>query len=463
MTRAGQEAYVEAVAAQQRASDPDVSAFVDANAGAGKTAVLTARVARLLLAGAAPAKVLCITYTRAAAAEMAARLLKLLGEWALADDRRLSESLNELEGAPGKARSAGELARARGLFARALETPGGLKIQTIHSFCETVLRRFPLETGAGPGFSVLDETESSALARAALRAVSAMAVEDPAVGDSLDRLMRLQEPDKIALLLIGQLLSRQKLGDALAHAGGWAALKNDCPRRFDVAADDTPDSIRDAALAAIGDAAVARLQAAFRAGAKVCQGYASDELAEFLTPNVSTDRFALLVRVFLKADGQSRTNKFPDAGVKAAHPWAEQSCRDLSARLQAAAERAHAAGNCADTIALLTLLEEASGAYARLKQARAGLDYDDLISKTRALFRSGRNAWVQYKLDQGVDHILLDEGQDTSPAQWDVIEGPLQEFIAGEGALKIGVHSGLHGEHEHDQADHGDRQARPET
>ncbi|MEO0878928.1 MAG: UvrD-helicase domain-containing protein, partial [Pseudomonadota bacterium] len=157
-------AFHQAVKAQRRAADPAQSAMVAANAGSGKTRVLTDRVARLLLNGAAPDRILCITYTKAAAAEMAHRLFELLGAWALADDDTLTEKLNALEGADNTQRAPRELARARKLFARALETPGGLKIQTIHSFCENVLKRFPLEAGAPPGFSVLDEREAKALA-----------------------------------------------------------------------------------------------------------------------------------------------------------------------------------------------------------------------------------------------------------------------------------------------------------
>ena len=148
MSAASDPALDAANSKQRRASDPALSVFVAANAGAGKTKVLTERVARLLLNGVSPSRIHCITYTKAAAAEMADRLFKLLGRWALAEDATLSAELIELEGAA----RIHDFAKARRLFARALDAPGGLKIETIHAFCESVLKRFPLEARVSPGF-----------------------------------------------------------------------------------------------------------------------------------------------------------------------------------------------------------------------------------------------------------------------------------------------------------------------
>ena len=147
---------------QQRAADPDLSAFVTANAGSGKTKTLIDRVARLLLADVKPEAILCVTYTKAAAAEMQRRLFGLLGDWSVLPDAELARELAALQDRPVQ-----DLSNARSLFAKALETPGGLKIQTIHAFCEKLLRRFPLEAGVSPGFRVLDDAASAAVAAVA--------------------------------------------------------------------------------------------------------------------------------------------------------------------------------------------------------------------------------------------------------------------------------------------------------
>src|ERR1700712_2791693 len=165
---------------QRAAADPAISAFVTANAGSGKTKTLIDRVARLLLAGVDPEKVLCVTYTKAAAAEMQRRLFGRLGDWSVMSDDALTRELVNLEG-PYSLRDSGgfdarRLSEARALFARALETPGGLKIQTIHAFCEKLLRRFPLEAGVSPGFRVMDDAAAAAIADAARKAVARRAL-----------------------------------------------------------------------------------------------------------------------------------------------------------------------------------------------------------------------------------------------------------------------------------------------
>ena len=151
---------------QRIAADPTISAFVTANAGSGKTKTLIDRVARLLLAGVEPQAILCVTYTKAAAAEMQRRLFDRLGKWSVTSDADLSAELVKLVGEADARYDAKSLSDARALFAKALETPGGLKIQTIHAFCEKLLRRFPLEAGISPGFRVMDDPAAALILRA---------------------------------------------------------------------------------------------------------------------------------------------------------------------------------------------------------------------------------------------------------------------------------------------------------
>ena len=169
---------------QRRASDPRVSAWVSANAGAGKTKVLTDRVLRLLLAGSPPGRILCLTFTKAAAATMAIRVFERLGKWVTLDDAKLAEDLEKLEGArPSRER----LRLARRLFARAVETPGGLKIETIHAFCERILHLVPFEANVPARFAVLDESQTDEMLAQATSNVMADAASGnfPALAEAL--------------------------------------------------------------------------------------------------------------------------------------------------------------------------------------------------------------------------------------------------------------------------------------
>ncbi|MCB9955161.1 MAG: double-strand break repair helicase AddA [Parvularculaceae bacterium] len=433
MSAERQAALEETTRAQRNAADPVNSAFVAANAGSGKTRVLTDRVARLLLAGAQPDRIVCITFTKAAAAEMASRLFEMLGEWALADDARLSEALGKLEGK--RKRDAENLARARRLFARALETPGGLKIQTIHSFCERILKRFPLEAGAAPDFSVIEESDAQALAKAALLDVATDAREN----DTRRAFRRLSErfaPDALRDLLIAGVTSRLSLSATLQSAGGWGELINETAQMLGVAKGEDSASIRQSFMAALKRTDIERAYEAIMNGGKQAKERAGLPLADYLSASDDEARWAALVRLFLTS-GNPRKD-IGDKATDAADPWARPFLKDKQEAFVAARDHANAADNFADTAAYLTVLRALWESYEHKKAARAALDYDDLISKTRALFRTREeSAWVLYKLDQGLEHILLDEAQDTSPAQWDVIEGPLAEFFSGEGAREI--------------------------
>ena len=145
---------------QRPAVDPGASVWVAASAGTGKTSVLTDRVLALLLAGTPPTRILCLTFTKAAAAEMANRISERLGRWAIAPDDELAHDLGGLTGCTAQGDA---IERARRLFARVVDAPGGLRIETIHAFCQSILRRFPIEAGVVPHFQVMDERSATEL------------------------------------------------------------------------------------------------------------------------------------------------------------------------------------------------------------------------------------------------------------------------------------------------------------
>lgn len=414
---------------QRLAADPFLSAFVSANAGSGKTRVLTNRVARLLLAGAEPSTILCITFTKAAAAEMSDRLFKLLGQWALAGDAELQKALVELDG-DERIRSADNLARARRLFARALETPGGLKIQTIHSFCESVLKRFPLEAGVPPGFAVIEEAEADELSEEAI-AIAARD-KDAGVNAAFRHLLQKMSGDQLRDMLAGAFAKRRKF--ARATSVGWAPLGDEVADVLGVGKSDSAAALTASLLRGIDDARLKRMLEVCEEVGGQQKKYFSQPLHHYFSAATDLDRLSALTGLFLTGKGEARKS-FATGATKALDPGLEEFMQGAQAQFIRALGKIRAAEAVEDTRAFFTLVERCFATYAKLKAERAALDFDDLIAHTRALFQSDGGAqWVLYKLDMGLAHILLDEAQDTGPDAWEVIEGPLDEFFSGAGA-----------------------------
>ena len=419
-----------ATSSQQRASDPLASAWVSANAGSGKTHVLANRVIRLLLEGTDPARILCLTFTRAAAAEMANRIFDTLGQWVLLDDEALIKSIHKIS---GRVEFEGaRLAQARRLFARALETPGGLKVQTIHAFCESLLQRFPLEAGIPPGFQVLDERGSRELLSEARAA---------ALGDGRDGsesagalkivIAHLQAPDFDTVL--DEVLSKRT---EIAAAGSARDITARLRSLHGLADGDTVETIVDAVAGDGFDLEGYRAAMAEMRESSTRDKAAAERIAQALDTVDPQQRFAALQSTFLTQKLEARKDIITKSlGQK--HPGLADWLDRAKGAYEAAFERYRAAVVCRGTEAVLTVAGAVIGRYEAYKRHRALLDYDDLINKTVALFESAQAPWVLYKLDGGLDHILVDEAQDTSPDQWLVVAHIAEEFFAGEGARDL--------------------------
>ncbi|WDI32585.1 double-strand break repair helicase AddA [Hyphococcus flavus] len=422
--------FEQTVANQRIAATPSRSSFVMANAGSGKTRVLTNRVARLLLDGVDPEKILCITFTKAAAAEMADRLFSVLGDWALATDAQLMVALEELEGARNE-RAPDDLAKARRLFARALETPGGLKIQTIHSFCESVLRRFPLEAGAPPGFTVLEDADGFALINAALDRVARDAGDDPVLAAAFSQLSGERNEDQLRGLLIGAAAKGaifEQASDCETQIAQLAqALKVNPP--FDAA------RVKDQFLSALDVQDLKRAHDGLAAEGKKPQD-AAKRLAPYFSTEENSEKWLVLENFLLTSAGTPYKQLATNATDKH-DPWVKPYLQDLLTGFDDTVDNLKALKIFQDTAAHWRLTAALREQYNATKSFRAVLDFDDLILRTRALFMRAESAWVMYKLDFGIEHILLDEAQDTSPEQWSVIESLFEEFFSGAGAREV--------------------------
>lgn len=420
---------------QGRATDPAASVWVSASAGTGKTKVLTDRVLALMLNGTAPHRILCLTFTKAAAAEMANRIARDLSDWVTLDDETLAPKISALLGHPPEAR---DLTVARRLFARVLETPGGMKIQTIHAFCQSVLRRFPLEAGLAPHFDLLSDQDAFDLLDTAQEAVISRAHHDGdddlarALSVIVSRVHELRFPE----LMADVTNARDKLAHLLvAHGsvtGAVAALRAE----LELSQADTADSVLQASCsnAAIDGTGLKAAAAALSGGTKTDierGGVISEWLSK--TTEDRAGPFNTYVFAFLTTKGEVRA-KLATKAVAASHPDAVDTLHAEAERLTQVFNRLQAVEVVTATAALLTIGKAFLDEYQVRKAALARLDYDDLIQRTRALLEQpGLAAWVLFKLDGGLDHLLIDEAQDTSPDQWAVVQALTDEFFAGEG------------------------------
>ncbi|MEM1428927.1 MAG: double-strand break repair helicase AddA [Pseudomonadota bacterium] len=408
---------------QAEAADPSASTWVSANAGSGKTRVLTDRVARLLLDGAHPQRVLCLTYTKAAASEMQNRLFSRLGHWSMADDAELRQTLSVL--GVGSAEAASTLSRARRLFARAIETPGGLKIQTIHSFCASILRRFPVEAGLSPGFREMDDAAADKLQRAVL---SDLAERDPDVFADMAALV----PDEDFAPLCAAL---QRHRQAFPAQPDWRATA----RRFELTGDETEAALCDAALQGIDPATCADMAEAIGGLSSTMDKLAAHLHAAARAPTPEA-RFHALSAGLLVADRSRVRANTPTAAARRALGPSAALLDAAAVSLLETVEQVRNLGAARATQVVHRFAAAFLPAYKAAKAERALLDFDDLIERTDELLRTpGVADWVLFRLDGGIEHVLVDEAQDTSPAQWRVIDLLTREFTAGEGRRDPGA------------------------
>jgi ATP-dependent helicase/nuclease subunit A len=420
---------------QITASDPAVSAWVAANAGSGKTHVLTQRVIRLLLDGIEPGKILCITFTKAASANMANRVFDELRRWTALDDEKLDAAIRRMSDLdPDPARRA----RARRLFALALETPGGLKVQTIHAFCTRLLHQFPFEAAVAARFDVLDEaSEAQLLGETTLGVLlEATLTPDAPLGRALATAITFAADRTFKEVVNEAIRKRDVVRAWIDHGGSVDNAVTLLCETLGISSDDTLERIE-------SEMTEGPLFPSSRwaAAAKILlQGSKSDqEQAARLTNALATagsERASIYLGIFFTDKLEARQRVITKAMGKSDSELAD-CLQHEGERLRALVERRKAVTCRKRTAALITIADAVISRYQRTKDRRGLLDYDDLIDRALTLLGEDRAAWVHYKLDQGVDHVLIDEAQDTSPKQWEIIRLLTGEFFAGAGARAV--------------------------
>ncbi|MCZ8375414.1 MAG: double-strand break repair helicase AddA [Beijerinckiaceae bacterium] len=425
-----------------RATDPALHAWVAANAGSGKTSILRNRVIRLLLSGAAPDRILCLTYTKAAAAEMQNRIFEELARWVGLDEAALDEAIGAmLRPEPGPAGfTPPQLEQARTLFARAIETPGGLKIQTIHAFAERILRLFPLESGVPLNFEILDEASAQGLQEEARQAILARSIResDSPLGQAFQVLLDssgLGAFEKTLTTATGLLAGLAIRGETLPPPEGREASLR---RVLGLRPGEGPDEALQRAWDTLpSDQVLAEWQAMAR-GLNATKGRDSiiaaidgilaggapepERRFETLLDTIRTEKDLLSKQTL--SDAQRRKAPALAAGLDA-----------LIGTFRTARQLKDAFPAIDRSLALMTFAESVHGRYEALKQARNALDFNDLIGSLRRLVRSGHAGWIMMKLDASIDHVLVDEAQDTTPDMWEILKALTEEFFAGEGGV----------------------------
>ncbi|GGE10687.1 double-strand break repair helicase AddA [Polymorphobacter glacialis] len=414
--------------AQASAAAPDVHAWVAASAGTGKTQVLSARVLRLLLQGTPPHAILCLTFTKLAAAEMQTRVFDRLASWARCSDEALAADLTALR-AGDDAEMGG---RARRLFAQVLDAPQGLAVQTIHAFAQGLIASFPVEAGVAPGFATLDD-RGGAVLRRRLLAEAIERADAEGDGGFLG--------DLAAISIAGGEMQLGSVAQRLGgHAEALAGLRLEgiepmLRRGFGLASDSDAAGAAKTGLARIDRGGLQRLAAALAAAGNDNAVKLAAGLTDWL--GTAEPGVEAIYKLFVTADDTPRKTMVPKAA-----DLRDPSLKDLCAQtglmlIELAAEQrlyavaAHAACH-------LRVGKRLAADWALAKARLGVVDYDDMIAAAeRLLLAPGAAEWVRYKLDQRIDHVLVDEAQDTNGRQWRIVEALSSEFFDGEGARDV--------------------------
>jgi ATP-dependent helicase/nuclease subunit A len=412
---------------QEKAASPQDDIWLTASAGTGKTQVLTARVMRLLLSGAPPESILCLTFTKAAAAEMAERLHKKLAQWVRASDNDIKHDLFAL-GAPHFNQEI--LARARTLFARVLSAKGsGLSILTLHSFCESLLAAFPVEAGISPHFTVMSEADEHSLFAEVLHQA---VVQDDIFKQNLSA----------SAFNIGEQKTRNLLAHSAQHEASFEALGEGFYPKLRLALGMSLEPSRAALEARCHNEEIEKIVrnmigALTRQKNKTNEnqaGRAQHWLSKTENRLEGLEEFMLLW-LTQKDTPRSITNKF-----LAAEPAYESWVAQLDSYFRPIRDQLYCERYFDIHTPALLVARKFAQLYGEAKRAHGYLNFDDLIYYAKALLKSEDiGAWIRYKMDKAIDHILVDEAQDTNDAQWAIINALSDSFYDEEN--KVGAHS----------------------
>lgn len=434
---------------QRAASTPQDSVWVGASAGSGKTKVLTDRILRLLLPqsngqdGVKAQKILALTFTKAAASEMALRISKRLSEWAVCPmdgDKGLEQNLKALLGYPPTDR---QLDQARKLFADVVETPGGLKIMTIHSFCQSVLGRFPLEADLPPNFKALEESQAKLLLKKSIAQTLSLAESQKgsSLSGAVDNLIFINNEDQISNLFQQFMSEKRQVQNILKKYFDPDGLCNALCQFFNIAPQITKEDYltQSCNISSSSETKLRHCCTIMASGTPKTDQKNSIIIQEFLDAplNKRKEIFDDYKGVLLTKENTIKNQRYlVTKSIIDKNPQILDTLHEEAIRLINIQENIQKAYIASVTRDLFIMGQSILEAYESLKSNENVLDFDDLILRTLDLLQGNTQSlhtlnatpWIRYKMDQGIDHILVDKSQDTNPEQWEIIKMLCDDF-----------------------------------
>ena len=418
---------------QQKASNPDYSVWVAASAGTGKTKVLRDRVLRLLLSGVEPSKILCLTYTKAAAWEMKDRISKMLSRWAIISPEELVKDLKDICGKEiGDEKEQKELcSKARKLFATFLDSSEDVKIQTIHSFCQDVLKRFPLEAKVSPYFEVMDDRKS----REILDKIKSDILTDTSNKETFEAISYLV--GKVSEYSFPKLLrkiteNRTKIAEFLQNHPLFSEIENDLKKRLNVDTEKSEDDLKKDFLQEIDADFISKAAEIFSHSKKPTDENRFKIFNSFKINGITEDDFEKYILIYMTKEGELRKSFYCVDSFKYNNDI-ESMMKNEAARVDEFMRKLKRLELYNSTVSVLRIAGTLLDKYNKYKRKFSQMDYEDLIVLTKNLLADKSVAdWVMYKLDNGIEHILVDEAQDNSMYQWDIVKSLSEEFFVGE-------------------------------
>ncbi len=412
---------------QQIASDPNNSVWVFASAGSGKTKILVDRVLRLLLGGVKADKILCLTFTKVAASEMQERINKELANWVLLSDEDLKNKLKNLQGFPTNPQT---LEKARTLFARTLDDESKIKIQTIHSFCQNLVKIFPFEAGIKPNFEIIETSQEKLLLQKTQRKILKKAQNNDYLKSLITKINSFIQEDTFNKLISEILEEKEYLEQLKEDFFGIDGLIDNIFNNFLVPKNSNEKELFQDFYSQIKQEELNILVLELNKSELKTNLKSASEITLFLKePSLKT--FDFYQSAFLTDKKTAR--KLP--GKILENKLLNKFFQKQIELIEDFSDRINSFKICTSTALLLKFVDQILEEYNELKRQNSILDYNDLVIKANKLLKNPEHLdWVKLKLDGFFDHILVDESQDTNHQQWDIIKALTDDFFSGQSA-----------------------------